>query len=32
VLLVDENNKIVAEAPLRGVKGGLDSLGLVSCK
>lgn len=32
VLLVDENNKIVAEAPLRGVKGGLDSLGLLSCK
>jgi hypothetical protein len=32
VLLVDANDKIVAEAPLRGVKGGLDSLGLVSCK
>lgn len=31
VLLV-ENDKIVAEAPLRGVKGGLDSLGLSSCK
>ncbi len=31
VLLV-ENNKIVTEAPLRGVKGGLDSLGLKSCK
>ena len=31
VLIVD-NNKIVAEAPLRGVKGGLDSLGLKSCK
>ncbi|RKZ84473.1 MAG: hypothetical protein DRQ39_08305 [Gammaproteobacteria bacterium] len=31
VLLV-ENNKIIAEAPLRGVKGGLDSLGLKSCK
>ncbi|MDH5358557.1 MAG: hypothetical protein OEY48_05515 [Gammaproteobacteria bacterium] len=30
VLLV-ENNKLVAEAPLRGVKGGLDSLGLKSC-
>jgi hypothetical protein len=30
VLLVD-NDKIVAEAPLRGVKGGLDSLGLASC-
>lgn len=30
VLLV-EDNKIVAEAPLRGVKGGLDSLGLASC-
>jgi hypothetical protein len=32
VLLIDENNKIAAEAPLRGVKGGLDSLGLLSCK
>lgn len=31
VLLV-EDNKIVAEAPLRGVKGDLDSLGLTSCK
>jgi hypothetical protein len=31
VLLV-EDNKIAAEAPLRGVKGGLDSLGLKSCK
>jgi hypothetical protein len=31
VLLV-EDDKIVAEAPLRGVKGGLDSLGLASCK
>jgi hypothetical protein len=31
VLLV-EDNKIVAEAPLRGVKGELDSLGLKSCK
>lgn len=31
VLLV-ENDKIVAEAPLRGVKGGLDSLGHTSCK
>lgn len=31
VLLV-QDNKIVAEAPLRGVKGGLDSLGLESCK
>lgn len=31
VLLVDDN-KIVAEAPLRGVEGGLDSLGLASCK
>ena len=31
VLLV-EHDKIVAEAPLRGVKGGLDSLGLKSCK
>ncbi|EEF80390.1 ABC transporter substrate-binding protein [Methylophaga thiooxydans] len=32
VLLVDEDNNIVAEAPLRGVAGGLDSLGLVSCR
>jgi hypothetical protein len=32
VLVVDENNKIAAEAPLRGAKGGLDSLGIVSCK
>ncbi|OUR71283.1 hypothetical protein A9Q92_06225 [Methylophaga sp. 42_8_T64] len=32
LVLVVENNKIVAEAPLRGVKGGLDSLGLLSCK
>jgi ABC-type branched-subunit amino acid transport system substrate-binding protein len=32
LLLVDENNKIAAEAPLRGVKGGLDSLGNVACK
>jgi len=32
VLIVDDNNKIVAEAPLRGSKGGLDSLGLKSCK
>lgn len=32
VLLVDEGNKIVAEAPLRGTKGGLDSLGLASCQ
>lgn len=31
VLLV-ENDEIVAEAPLRGAKGGLDSLGLQSCK
>ncbi|PCJ33332.1 MAG: hypothetical protein COA90_00395 [Gammaproteobacteria bacterium] len=31
VLIIDED-KIVAEAPLRGVKGGLDSLGLASCK
>jgi hypothetical protein len=31
VLLV-EDDEIVAEAPLRGVKGGLDSLGLKSCK
>jgi hypothetical protein len=32
VLLVDQDNNIVAEAPLRGVKGGLDSLGLTTCK
>lgn len=32
LLLIDENNKIAAEAPLRGVKGGLDSLGNVACK
>jgi len=32
LLLVGENNKIAAEAPLRGVKGGLDSLGNVACK
>jgi hypothetical protein len=31
ILLIDNNNKIAAEAPLRGVKGGLDSLGQVSC-
>ncbi|EMR13239.1 hypothetical protein MPL1_06074 [Methylophaga lonarensis MPL] len=27
ILLIDEANEIVAEAPLRGVSGGLDSLG-----
>lgn len=32
VLLVDQDNNIVAEAPLRGTKGGLDSLGLASCQ
>jgi len=32
LVLIIDNNKIVAEAPLRGVKGGLDSLGLKSCK
>jgi len=32
VLLIDNDNKIVAEAPLRGFKGGLDSLGEVTCK
>jgi len=32
VLLVDEDNNIVAEAPLRGVEGGLDSLGMTSCQ
>ncbi len=31
LLLIDDNNKIAAEAPLRGVKGGLDSLGSVTC-
>jgi hypothetical protein len=32
LVLIVEDNKLVAEAPLRGVKGGLDSLGLKSCK
>ncbi|HDY84699.1 hypothetical protein LCGC14_0558160 [marine sediment metagenome] len=32
LLLLVDDNKIVAEAPLRGAKGGLDSLGLKSCK
>jgi len=32
LVLIVEDNKIVTEAPLRGVKGGLDSLGLRSCK
>jgi hypothetical protein len=32
LVLIVENDEIVAEAPLRGVKGGLDSLGLESCK
>ena len=32
LLLVDNDNKIVAEAPLRGFKGGLDSLGKVTCE
>jgi hypothetical protein len=32
LVLIVENDKIAAEAPLRGSKGGLDSLGLVSCK
>jgi hypothetical protein len=32
LVLLIEDDKIAAEAPLRGVKGGLDSLGLVSCK
>ena len=31
LVLIVENDKIIAEAPLRGVKGGLDSLGLKSC-
>ncbi len=31
-LLIDKDDNIVAEAPLRGVKGGLDSLGMISCK
>jgi hypothetical protein len=32
LVLIVEDNKLVAEAPLRGVKSGLDSLGLKSCK
>jgi ABC-type branched-subunit amino acid transport system substrate-binding protein len=32
LLMVDNDNKIVAEAPLRGFEGGLDSLGKVTCK
>ncbi len=32
LVLIVENDKILAEAPLRGVKGGLDSLGMTSCK
>jgi ABC-type branched-subunit amino acid transport system substrate-binding protein len=32
VLIVSDQNKILAEAPLRGAKGGLDSLGLATCK
>lgn len=32
VLVVDDENNILAEAPLRGFKGGLDSLGHSSCK
>lgn len=32
LVLIVENDKIVAEAPLRGAKGGLDSLGITSCK
>ncbi|MFW5451851.1 MAG: ABC transporter substrate-binding protein [Methylophagaceae bacterium] len=32
LVLIVEDNKIAAEAPLRGVKGGLDSLGLQNCK
>jgi ABC-type branched-subunit amino acid transport system substrate-binding protein len=31
ILLLVEEDKIVAEAPIRGTTGGLDSLGLVSC-
>lgn len=31
LVLIVENDKIIAEAPLRGVKGGLDNLGLKSC-
>jgi hypothetical protein len=31
IVLIVDNDKIVAEAPLRGTKGGLDSLGLASC-
>ncbi len=32
LVLIVEDNKIAAEAPLRGVKGGLDSLGQQNCK
>ncbi|PHS24994.1 MAG: hypothetical protein COA83_06955 [Methylophaga sp.] len=32
IILLIENGEIITEAPLRGVKGGLDSLGLNSCK
>ncbi|HDZ15788.1 MAG TPA: hypothetical protein ENI26_12570 [Methylophaga aminisulfidivorans] len=32
VLLVNDKNEIVAEAPLRGVKNGLDSLGKTTCQ
>lgn len=32
IILLIENNEIITEAPLRGVEGGLDSLGLSSCK
>lgn len=32
LLVVDDNNEILAEAPLRGVAGGLDSLGHTTCK
>lgn len=32
LLLVDNDNNILAEAPLRGFDGGLDSLGQTTCK
>lgn len=32
VMVVDDNSKILAEAPLRGFSGGLDSLGQSSCQ
>lgn len=32
LLVVDDDNDILAEAPLRGFEGGLDSLGQTTCK